>query len=123
MNDTTFDPERFKLPPEVVAELAKAKPKRQGKRPKRTEPFLQIPHKAIVVGGSVLGSTEQLLVWLYIHHRVWADKVATVVIANKALEAWGVGRRAKYAALKNLERAGLIYIERRERKSPLVTLA
>jgi hypothetical protein len=53
MNDTTFDPERFKLPPEVVAELAKAKPKRHGKRPKPTEPFLQIPHKAIVVGGSV----------------------------------------------------------------------
>ena len=50
MNDTTFDPERFKLPPEVVAELAKAKPKRHGKRPKRTEPFLQIPHKAIVAG-------------------------------------------------------------------------
>jgi hypothetical protein len=122
MNDTAFDPERFRLPPEMAAELARAKPKR-GKRQKRSEPFLQIPHRALVVGGKVLVSSEQLLVWLYIHHRVWADKVATVVIANKALEAWGVGRKAKYAALNNLERAGLILVERRERKSPLVTLA
>jgi hypothetical protein len=121
MNDTAFDPERFRLPPEMAAELAR-KPKRHGKRPKRTEPFLQIPHRALVVGGEVLVSSEQLLVWLYIHHRLWADKVDTVVIANQALEAWGVGRRAKYAALKNLERAGLICVERRERKSPLVTL-
>jgi hypothetical protein len=122
MNDTAFDPARFRLPPEVADKLAraKAKPKRHGKRPKRIEPFLQIQHTAIKAGAKVLSSSKQLLVWLYIHHRMWADKSSAVVIANKALEAWGVSRRAKYAALINLERAGLIYVERRERKSPVV---
>ena len=43
-----FDPERFQLPPDVAAELAKAAPKRREKRPRRTEPFLQVPHKALV---------------------------------------------------------------------------
>jgi hypothetical protein len=123
MNGTAFDPARFQLPPEVADKLARAKPKHRGKKTKRIEPFLQIPHRAIKAGAEVLGSSEQLLVWLYIHHRMWADKSSAVVIANKALEDWGVSRRAKYAALINLERARLIYVERRERKSPVVSLA
>ena len=102
--------------------MAKAKPRRRLKAARRKGPFLQISHEAIKVGGEVLRSTEQMLVWLYIHHRVWADKAHAVVIAYKTLEAWGVGRKAKYAALRNLEMAGLIQVKWRERKSPLVSL-
>ena len=121
MNDTTFDPERFKLPPEVAAELARAKPKSHGKRSKRTEPFLQIPHKAIKAGAEVLGS-HGLLVWLYIFHRVWSDQSNTVVIGNQTLNTWGVSRKIKYRALQLLADAGLIAIEWRKRRSPIVTL-
>ena len=117
-----FDPERFQLPPDVAAELAKAAPKRREKRPRRTEPFLQVPHKALVSGGNVLRGTKQFLVWLYIHHRVWADKQNTVAVANQTLGAWGVGRKEKMKALRLLEQAGLVTIQWRERKSPLVTL-
>ena len=120
MSDT-FDPDRFKLPPEMASELAKAKPKRQGKHQKRTEPFLQIPHRAIVAGSHVLGG-RRLLVWLYIHHRVWADKAKTVVVGNKTLRDWGVSRKEKYTALRRLAEAGLVDVEWRERRSPLVTL-
>jgi hypothetical protein len=122
MNDTTFDPERFQLPPEVASELAKAKPKRQGARPKRAEPFLQITHKAFLAGGRVLRGTKQFLVWLLIHHRVWADNSKTVVIGNQTLKAWGVGRNEKYKALRQLEGANLVTVEWRSRRSPLVTL-
>jgi hypothetical protein len=122
MNDTSFDPERFRLPPEMAAELTKAKPRRQGKRPKRTEPFLQIPHKAIVAGSQVLRGSKQFLVWLYVFHRVWSDKNQTVAVANQTLDAWGVRRKEKYKALRLLEEAGLVAVQWRTRRSPLVTL-
>ena len=62
------------------------------------------------------------MVWAYIHHRVWADKSNTVLVGNKTLSAWGVAREEKYKALRKLEAAGLISVEWRERKSPLVTV-
>jgi hypothetical protein len=121
MNDTAFDPARFKLPPEVADELAKAKPKQHNKKAKRTEPFLQISHKAIRAGAKVLGC-HRLLVWLYIFHRVWSDNSNTVVIGNQTLRSWGVPRYAKYRALSQLAEAGLISVQWRERRSPVVTL-
>jgi hypothetical protein len=122
MNDA-FDPQALRLPPEVAAQIGK-KPagKQGGSPPARMEPFLQIPHKAIVAGSGVLRGTKQFLVWLYLFHRVWADKHRTVVVANQTLSTWGVGRREKYKALRQLEAAGLISVEWRQRRSPLVTL-
>jgi hypothetical protein len=118
-----FDPESLRLSPEIAAEIGKKPAGRQGsKQQKRTDPFLQIPHRAIVRGAKVLGG-RRLLVWLYIHHRVWADKRQTVTIGNQTLGAWGVSRKEKYTALRKLAGAGLIEVEWRERKSPLVTLA
>lgn len=117
-----FDPSNFRLPPEMASELAKAKPKRDSKRPRRIEPFLQVPHKALVTGSAVLRSSKQFLVWLYVFHRVWADKSNTVTVANKILNSWGVRRDQKTQALRLLEEAGLIRVQWREKRSPLVTL-
>ena len=72
-------------------------------------------------GAKVLGG-KRFLVWLYIHHRVWADKRQTVTVGNQTLSAWGVSRKEKYTALRKLAAADLITVEWRERKSPLVTL-
>jgi hypothetical protein len=118
-----FDPDNFRLPPELAAVLTKAKPKRgNNKPPRRTEPFLQVPHKALVAGSAVLHSSKQFLVWLYVFHRVWADKSNTVTVANTTLNSWGVRRDQKTQALRLLEGAGLIAVQWRERRSPLVTL-
>jgi hypothetical protein len=117
-----FDPSNFKLPPEMAADLAKAASKRHGERPRRIEPFLQVPHKALVAGSAVLRSSKQFLVWLYVFHRVWSDKNNTVVVANQTLNSWGVSRDQKTQALRLLEEAGLITVQWRERRSPLVTL-
>ena len=123
MNDN-FDPEALRLPAGVVAKLATAAAKKsagKSKRPRR-ELFLQVPHKALVAGSKVLGG-KRLLVWLYIHHRMWADKATTVTIGNKTLSEWGVNRKMKYSALRKLEEAGLVSISWRERLSPLVTVS
>jgi hypothetical protein len=120
MNDIA---DAFRLPPEIAAQIGKKPPGKQGgKQPRRSEPFLQIPHKAIVAGSKVLRGTKQFLVWLYVFHRVWSDKRKTVVVANQTLSEWGVARQEKYKALRRLEEAGLISVEWRGRRSPLVTL-
>jgi hypothetical protein len=120
MNDA-FDLNGLRLAPEIAACIGKKPSGEQGPRqPRRAEPFLQISHKAIVAGSDVLRGTKQFLVWLYLFHRVWADKSRTVVLANQTLSTWGVGRREKYKALRQLEEAGLISVEWRQRSSPLL---
>jgi hypothetical protein len=64
----------------------------------------------------------QAIVWHYIHYRVWADRQSTIPLPNRTLASLGVTRWAEQRALRNLERAGLIRVEYRGRKSPLVTL-
>ena len=117
-----FDPENLRLSPEQATVIG-VKPK-SGRQPRRarTEPFLNITLRAVAAGGGVLRGTKQYFVWLYIHHRVWADKNDTVTVANLTLKSWGVGKREKRKALKLLEEAGLVSIEWRARRSPLVTL-
>jgi len=141
MNDEfdPFDPERFRLSSEVAAELARAKAerdagKRKGKKPagasarpgrlakaKAEDLFVQILHRAVAAGGKALHD-RQWMVWLYIHYRALWDKTNTVEIGNKTLKEWGVNRTVKNRALYAFERAGLITVEWRGNKSPLVAL-
>lgn len=141
-----FDPERFRLSPEMAAELARAKAerdagKRKGNKPawlvdkiaatrarpgrlakaKAEDLFVQILHRAVAAGGKALHD-RQWMVWLYIHYRALWDKTNTVEIGNKTLKEWGVNRTVKNRALYAFERAGLITVEWRGNKSPLVAL-
>ena len=93
-----------------------------GKKPKRNDLFVQISHKAIAAGSGVLTGEQWWPVWLYIHFRVFWDKSSTVEIGNKTLKEWGVTRWVKTRALRALKGGGLISIEWRGRKSPLVTV-
>jgi hypothetical protein len=83
--------------------------------------FVQMRNEAAVAGYHALGC-PRALVWHYIHYRVWAEGTPTIPLANRALAKMGVDRYTKYRALDCLERAGLIRVERRGRRSPLVTL-
>src|SRR5207245_9533865 len=64
----------------------------------------------------------QALVWHRLQYLAWATGSATVTLANKALAEMGVSRLIKYRALQRLEQDGLIRVERRERRSPIVTI-
>ena len=97
-------------------EPTEAKPKRH------REPFVQISHNSLVAGSEVLHGSKQFLVWAYIHYKVWQEKQNTVGVSNAALRDWGVERHTKYAALRLLEEAGLIKVERPNCRSLRVTL-
>jgi hypothetical protein len=68
-----------------------------------------LPGKALAVG---------MVLW-YLARR---GRSQTVVLTQAALKQHGLGRWAKYRALKALESAGLVSVRRRDRKNPQVTL-
>jgi hypothetical protein len=91
-------------------------------RPKRSGAgFAKMSNGAAVAGYHALGC-PRAIVWHYIHYRVWAEGVQTIPLANRTLVDMGVSRYTKYRALLSLEQAGLIRVEHRQRRSPLVTL-
>jgi hypothetical protein len=55
----------------------------------------------------------------YLH---WKGKGEPIKLANEALAEVGVSRNGKYRALRDLERRGLITVERTPRKSPIITV-
>jgi hypothetical protein len=146
MEEFDFDPEKLRLPEELAAQLttARVKPGGRGMPPEleaklaahkvkggranrsKDDLFVQIPIKAIAAFGEAL-SEKQWIVALYVYHQIFAhrlfsDKPDTVKIANQTLATWGVSPKAKNRALRAFEKAGLITVQWRGRKSPIVTL-
>jgi hypothetical protein len=57
---------------------------------------------------------------LHILHTSWKRKSSSFPLSNRGLP--GVDRKAKSRALKELELLGLVVIERRSQRSPIVTV-
>ena len=74
-----------------------------------------------VVQASQLG-VKALLVGLALWHLKKLRQTDTFTVSNLMLQEWGVQPDAKSRALRALERAGLIRVERRGKRSPHVTL-
>jgi DNA-binding transcriptional ArsR family regulator len=120
-NNTTWDPGCLRLDNEGVK-------RSQGgtRKGRRASP---IPGKFIagpidvswVVQAKRLGATA-LLVGLALWHLKKLRQADTFTVSNLMLQEWGVQPDAKSRALRALERAGLIRVERRGKRSPHVTL-
>jgi DNA-binding transcriptional ArsR family regulator len=65
---------------------------------------------------------KALLVGLTLWHIRGLRKINTFIVSNLMLDAWGIQPDAKSRALRKLEMAGLITVERRGKRSPQVTL-
>ena len=65
---------------------------------------------------------KALLVGLALWHIKGLRKAETFVVSNLMLHDWGIQPDAKRRALRSLEKAGLIKVERRGKRSPQVTL-
>jgi DNA-binding transcriptional ArsR family regulator len=74
-----------------------------------------------VVQAGRLG-VKALLVGLALWHLKKLRQADTFIVSNLMLQEWGVQPDAKTRALRKLEKAGLIRIERRGKRSPQVTL-
>ena len=74
-----------------------------------------------VVQASRLG-VKTLLLGMALWHIKGLRKTDTFIVSNLMLQEWGIRPDAKRRALRALERAGLVKIERRGKRSPQVTL-
>jgi hypothetical protein len=65
------------------------------------------------------GRCTCLVAW-YVLHLHWKNQGTPFKLANSMLKYDGVGRHSKQRALNELEQRGLITLERRPRKSPII---
>jgi hypothetical protein len=93
-----------------------------GKAERRTEKyFVKFPSSWV----DRLGTAKRISTYriaLYLLHQHWRTTGRALPLSNVALVSAGVSRREKWRGLEELESAGLVKIERRPRKSPIITL-
>ena len=116
--DDPFDLEKLLLNQEEM--MAYSSKSAAPKARKCRQQFTLVPDvwkKRLAEGTTNCGTYKLALALL---HRDWKNDGRPVRLANKGLEADGLNRKQKYRALADLERLGLVTVERRFRKSPTV---
>jgi len=100
-----------------IQELKAAAPVKR----KKADPFVMVPLWWIEAAAKATASPTTLVLIELLRLR-WKTKGATFPVPNGRLLKLGVSREVKRLALRNLEREGLILVERQPRKTPVVTL-
>ena len=93
-------------------------PRTPPKIAKRRQHFIQVPFDWLERLKGTSGQTWHLT--MHLLYLRWRSKGEPIKLANGMLQFDGISRASKWRALTELERRGLIKIERRTRKSPLI---
>jgi hypothetical protein len=117
-DDDRLDLDDLKLPPEIVRERTVGVPQRIKKRQRQ---FVQLP-LALVDKVGRHSRDKTFVVLCHLLHLEWKQRGGPIKLPNGLLDKLGVGRGAKSRALSKLERLGIVSVERRDRKSPIVTI-
>ena len=120
--DDPFDLANLRLTPEAVAAMSRAATAKQARaQPKRQrQQFVMVPW----VWVESLKEARHVATYrlaLFVLYQHWKTN-KPVLASNVALKALGVPRRSKYRAIRELERLGLIRVEWRRRRSPVITV-
>ena len=95
--------------------------KQDGLARRRVERFALLP-LAWAAKAAAATNTSKAVVWVWLVQEVRRTGSDTVSMSNEALAKYGVSRKIKGSALRQLESAGLIAVERRSGKAPAVRL-
>jgi hypothetical protein len=90
-------------------------------RRRREDTFVQVPLQ-LAAKMAAATNTPKAIVCTWLLYQAWRTKSRQFAVPNEALTSMGVTSKVKNAALRQLERAGIIAVEWRSRKSPIVTL-
>jgi hypothetical protein len=115
--DDPFDLEKFRLRPEDL----KAYTGKAAAAPRARHQFTIVPRS----WSDRLAAARHVGTYkfaLHLLHQYWKNGGRPISLTNTFATNAGVSRRSKWRALGELERLKLIEVERRPRKSPLVTL-
>jgi hypothetical protein len=117
MNGDPFDLSSLQLSVDQIPGRRASVPR---KIQRRRRHFVRVPWDWVEALDGAAGQTYRVaLHLLYLH---WKDGGKPIKFANGMLQSDGVSRQSKWRALGDLERRGLISIERRRRLAPLVRL-
>ena len=89
--------------------------------PGRAEPFVKVPRWWMAAACKATDN-HKALVCVELLYVAWKAKSLTFPLPNVRLRKQGTSRKVKRRVLRDLERVGLITVERPECKSPIVTL-
>jgi hypothetical protein len=114
-----FNPKNLSLP------AARALHGLKGQKPPRHKPgekFLKgpIPWKWLMLAAQQPGRAFHVAIALWFLAGIKQER--TVGLSNKLMKDFGVDRHAKYRGLHALEVVGLVSVERRGGRSPVVTI-
>ena len=102
-----------------LTELEARAPARMKRR--KVEPFVNVPLWWITQAAK-FARTPAALVCIELLYRAWQSKSQTFPFPNGNLKKLGISRDIKRRVLRDLERGGLIKVERPTCKTPIVTL-
>jgi hypothetical protein len=88
---------------------------------KRGGQFIRLPWFWFERLAGATGQTYRVALYLLFLH--WKNGGKPIKLANGMLKLSGTSRQSKWRALTELERQGLITVERRARRSPIVRLS
>lgn len=115
-DDDPYDLKRLRIDPATFS-----MPHVPAKIRKRREQFIIVPMWWIEKLGQMplaTGATHQVA--CYLLHLHWKNHGKPFKLPNGMLKYDGVSRQSKWRALPDLERRGLIRVERRPKKSPII---
>jgi len=92
------------------------------KVPRQLHPFLRGPVPLWWLGRAAVLPGKALAVGIALWYRKGVTDRDIVRPSWKLWEKFGIGRHAAYRALRNLEAAGLVAVERQVGKNPTVTI-
>jgi hypothetical protein len=108
---------QHRLNPDTLARLAVVPRKIQ----KRREQFVMVPWRWLdLLATTSSANTYRVVMHLLYEH--WRRNGQSFPLPNGMLRLGGVTRQAKWRALVELERLGLVSVEKRPNRSPKVTV-
>jgi DNA-binding transcriptional ArsR family regulator len=116
-----WDPSCFRLKQNAVARLQVGTRRGRRRNPVRGKFIAGPVDVAWICEASHLG-VKALLVGLALWHIRGLRQSNTFIVSNLMVRGWGIEPDAKSRALRALEKAGLVTIVRRGKRSPRVTL-
>jgi hypothetical protein len=120
-----WDPRRLRLPGATLAAPSGGRPTEPRRRRGAGDgaaPFIKGPLPVVWLGEARKLGVSALWVGLGLWYLRGLKRSSSVVVSNVMMRDWGVSGDAKSRALRALEAAGLITIERRGKRSPRVTI-
>jgi hypothetical protein len=90
-------------------------------RPRLIEPFTVV-QLVWAAKAAEATNTQKAFVWLWLVQQAHKTKSNTITMSNEVLARYGVSGKVKRSALRQLEAAGLVTVERHLGKAPRVTL-